>query len=224
MYLHFVICYSPRMCIPRCCFSNSATERNLKLSWKSLLSYHPIPSFLFSFFLSILCLFCRPLLFSAVLLSFVNTIAHAVSCCRHFVADHGAESLLPSNCQSVHFMVHIPCSPFVRVPLAPALISLTPSITNNNKSNVHLFQLAVTVLLRLLDFRLRRGCVLRVVWVGCRTCCMQFSDWLFVLSLAFWNLIEWCSDDVFLKTNPEVSVAKSPSTKWNGIFPLGFGK
>lgn len=95
-----------------------------------------------------LCLFCRPLLFSPALFSLVNTIAQAVSCCRHFVADHGAESLLPSNCQSVHFMVHIPCSPFVRVPLAPALISLTPSRTNNNKSNAHLFQLSATALLQ----------------------------------------------------------------------------
>lgn len=55
------------------------------------------------------------------LFSLVNTIAQAVSCCRHFVADHGAESFLPSNCQSVHFMLHIPSSPFVRLPLASHL-------------------------------------------------------------------------------------------------------
>lgn len=67
-----------------------------------------------------------PPLFSAALFSLVNTIAQAVSCCRHFVADHGAESLLPSNCQSVHFMVHIPCSPFVRLPLAPRSYFFNP--------------------------------------------------------------------------------------------------
>lgn len=55
------------------------------------------------------------------LFSLVNTIAQAVSCCSHFVADHGAESLLPSNCHSVHFMLHIPSSPFVRLPLASRL-------------------------------------------------------------------------------------------------------
>lgn len=89
------------------------------------------------------------------LLSLVNTIAQAVSCCRHFVADHGAESLLPSNCQSVHFMVHIPRSPFVRVPLAPMLISLTPSLTNNNKSNTHLSPLTVKALLPFSVFELK---------------------------------------------------------------------
>lgn len=94
---------------------------------------------------------------SSQLLSFVNTITQAVRCCRHFVADHGAESLLSSNCQSVHFMVHIFRSPFVRVPLAPTLISLTPSHTNNNKSKAHLFYLTVTALLLLLGFQLRRG-------------------------------------------------------------------
>lgn len=102
-----------------------------------------------------------PVLFSPALFSLVDTIAHAVSCCRHFVADHGAESLLPSNFHSVHFMVHIPCSPFVRVPLAPTLISLTPSITNNNKSNAHLFHLPVTALQPLSGFELR--------WVACVT-------------------------------------------------------
>lgn len=109
------------------------------------------------FFPSVFCLLCRPLLFFPALLSFVNTITQAVRCCRHFVADHGAESLLPSNCQSVHFMVHILRSPFVRVPLAPTLISLTPSQTNNNKSKARLFYLTVTSLLLLLGFQLRRG-------------------------------------------------------------------
>lgn len=104
---------------------------------------------------TIFYLFSRLLLFSPALFSLVNTIAQAVSCCRHFVADHGAESLLPSNCHSVHFMVHIPCSPFLRVPLAPTLISLTPSLTNNNKSNAHLFHLAVTALVQLSGFQLR---------------------------------------------------------------------
>lgn len=108
-------------------------------------------------FPSVFCLLCRPLLFSTALLSLVNTITQAVRCCRHFVADHGAENLLPSNCQSVHFMVHILCSPFVRVPLVPTLISLTPSHTNNNKSKAHLFYLSVTALLLLLGFQLRRG-------------------------------------------------------------------
>lgn len=131
---------------------------------------------LFPLFPTILCLFCCPLLFSTALFSLVNTIAQAVSCCRHFVADHGAESLLPSNCQSVHFMVHIPCSPFVRVPLAPTLISLTPSLANNNKSNAHLFHLAVTALLPLSGFQLRWRHVLCVGGAGCRTCCMEFSD------------------------------------------------
>lgn len=121
----------------------------------------------FLHFPTILCFFIHLLLFSPTLFSLVNTIAQAVSCCRHFVADHGAESLLPSNCHSVHFMVHIPCSPFVRVPLAPTLISLTPSVTNNNKSSAYLFHLAVTALLQLSGFQFRLWHVLRseLSWV-----------------------------------------------------------
>ena len=164
-------------------FCQTCQWKNIKLSGQRLFflfSYpHVFPPGLFPLFPTILCLFCRPLLFSSALFSLVNTIAQAVSCCRHFVADHGAESLLPSNCQSVHFMVHIPCSPFVRVPLAPALISLTPSPKNNNKSNAHLFYLTVSALPQLSGFQLRWWHVLRS---GCRTCCMEFSGWLFVLS------------------------------------------
>lgn len=91
-----------------------------------------LPSFsqfsVFLFLSVFLC--CFPQLFLA--------IAWAMRCCRHCVADPGAESLLPSNCKSVHFMVHILRSPFVRVPLASTLIFfLTLSHTNNNKSNAH---------------------------------------------------------------------------------------
>lgn len=122
--------------------------------------------------------------------SLVNTIAQAVRCCRHFVADHGAESLLPSNCQSVHFMVHILRSPFVRVPLAPMLISLTLSHTNNNKSNAHFLYLTATACLTQLGFRLR--CVWwhvigvqvtaeHVAWAGFCFCfhCVLPIIWLF---------------------------------------------
>lgn len=87
---------------------------------------------------------------SAVVL--LLAIAQPVRCCRHFAADPGAESLLPPNCKNVHFMVHIPRSSFVRVPLAPALISLTPSQTNKNKSNAHLLYLMATVSFHCLTF------------------------------------------------------------------------
>lgn len=75
----------------------------------------------FCFNLSLPTTLASSVLLFCSLFSLVNTIAQAVSCCRHFVADHGAESPLPSNCQSVHFMLHIPSSPFVRLPLASHL-------------------------------------------------------------------------------------------------------
>lgn len=126
-----------------------------------------------------------PLLLSPALFSLVNTIAQAVSCCRHFVADHGAESLLPSNCQSVHFMVHIPRSPFVRVLLAPTLISLTPSLTNNNKSNAHLFYPTFTAVLLLSGFELR-WCVFYLSWV------QNMSHGVVVLQSYFCSVILCC--------------------------------
>lgn len=138
--------------------------------------------------------FCHPLLFSVALFSLVNTIAQAVSCCRHFVADHGAESLLPSNCQSVHFMVHIPGSPFVRVPLAPMFISLTLYCTNNNKSNVHLSHL--TVALSPGSVRLLIKAAVCVVCVCVLCVCCDFSVLMFLeLPLCTNNLAcscLWC--------------------------------
>lgn len=50
------------------------------------------------------------------------------------------KGLLHSHSLSVHFMVHIMCSPFVRWLLAPPLISLTPSLSNHNKSDTLWFQ------------------------------------------------------------------------------------
>lgn len=122
------------------CLSNLPQPNTINTTDKSFYSSspkrHPVLKFSTWFvpltnplFPTILCLFVMsppPPLFSAALFSLVNTIAQAVSCCRHFVADHGAESLLPSNCQSVHFMVHIPCSPFVRLPLAPRSYFFNP--------------------------------------------------------------------------------------------------
>lgn len=133
----------------KCRLFHSGISLWFDISPPSPLTHNPLP---FQTFFVVL-----PALFSLV-----NTIAQAVSCCRHFVADHGAESLLPSNCHSVHFMVHIPCSPFVRVPLAPVLISLTPSLTNNNKLNAHLFHDTVTALLPLPGFQLMLRHVLYV--------------------------------------------------------------
>lgn len=56
----------------------------------------------------------------------MNTIAQAVSCCRHFVADHGAESPAAFYCLIVHFMVHIAHSPFVSRPLVHLLFLFNP--------------------------------------------------------------------------------------------------
>ncbi len=64
------------------------------------------------------------------------TIAQAASCCRHFVADHGAERpccLLLPDC-SFHGSYSL-TRPFVSRPsLVHLLFFLTPSFTNNNKS------------------------------------------------------------------------------------------
>lgn len=92
--------------------------------------------------------------------------------------------MLKASClpiASIHFMVHILCSPFVRVPLAPTLISLTPSHTNNNKSNAHLFFLAATALFPLSDFQLK--CTERT------TKCMGLCSFRICCSLVFWSLI-----------------------------------
>lgn len=56
----------------------------------------------------------------------MNTIAQAASCCRHFVADHGAESPAAFYCLIVHFMVHIAHSPFVSRPLVHLLFLFNP--------------------------------------------------------------------------------------------------
>lgn len=88
---------------------------------------------------------------------------------RHFAADPGAESLLPPNCTNVHFMVHIPRSSFVREPLAPTLISLTPSQTNKNKSNTHLLYLLAAAVFPLSNFQLRQTCFHLVVTFFCLT-------------------------------------------------------
>lgn len=56
----------------------------------------------------------------------MNTIAQAASCCRHFVADHGAERPAAFYCLIVHFMVHIAHSPFVSRPLVHLLFLFNP--------------------------------------------------------------------------------------------------
>lgn len=50
------------------------------------------------------------------------------------------KGLLHSHSLSVHFMVHIMCSPFVRWLLALPLISLTPTLSYHNKSDTLWFQ------------------------------------------------------------------------------------
>lgn len=85
------------------------------------------------------------------LLFLVNTIAQAVRCCRHFVADHGAENLLPSNSQCSFHGSYTQFST-CQGAISPTLISLTPSHTNNNKSNVHLFYLTAMAVPLLRDF------------------------------------------------------------------------
>lgn len=54
------------------------------------------------------------------------------------------KGLLHSHSLSVHFMVHITCSPFVRWLLALPLISLTHSLSNHNKSDTRCFQRMAT--------------------------------------------------------------------------------
>ncbi len=102
-------------------------------------------------------LYHSPFSLSFTLSVLMNTIAQAASCCRHFVADHGAERPAAFYCLIVHFMVHIAHSPFVSRPLVHLLFLLTPSFTNHNKSNTHLFQLMADSSLPTLLFQLERG-------------------------------------------------------------------